>query len=201
MGARTHDRSVLHRWLAVTGVLLITGGAAVLLPQAECPPGYFTWDAGSDSAFCGLPPPSDDWGFDARDNQPMKLAVGGLGLVAAGSLLLVRWRRTVAVIALVSAIAAVAVVGASRPPETLSQRANNLAARIPCPYPRCEGLSLEQAIRNKVWTPNVFAAYSTVGSAIVLGLSPGETREYFDDVIADRRASWPLPVHEDGRAS
>jgi hypothetical protein len=179
-------------------VLLIAGGAAVLLPRAECPPGYYTWDAGSPTAFCGLPQ-EDDWGFDARDNGPLRLAVAGLGLVAAGALLLFSWRRTAAVLALVSAIAVVLFVGASRPPETLSQRANELAAQIPCPFPRCEGLSLEQAMREKVWTPNIFAAYSTVGSAVAIGLSPGETREYLDDTIADRRAPRPLPMHEDGR--
>lgn len=131
----------------------------------------------------------------------MKLAVVGLGLIAAGSFLLFRWRRTVAALALASAIAGVVVVGASRPPETLSQRANNLAAQIACPYRRCEGLSLEQAIREGVWTSNIFGAYSTVGVGVRLGLSPGETRKYFDDVLTQPRSSSPLPVHEDGRST
>ena len=195
----TRDRPLRRRRLAAIWVLLIAGGAAVLLPRAECPPGYHTWDAGSPTAFCGLPL-EDDWGFDARDNGPLRLAVAGLGLVAAGALLLFSWRRTAAVLALGSAIAVVLFVSASRPPETLSQRANELAAQIPCPFPRCEGLSLEQAMREKVWTPNIFAAYSTVGSAVAIGLSPGETREYLDDTIADRRAPRPLPMHEDGRS-
>jgi hypothetical protein len=191
------------RILRLAPVLIVSVAAAwaIVLPRVECPPGYFTWNDGYSSAYCGLPPPLDDWGFDARENLPMRLSVFGVGLATAGAMLMLRDRRRIAgALVLVITCAAFVGIGRLRPPETLSQRAYRLASETPCPYRRCEGLSIERAIRSGLWTADVFNAYAIVGSGVSTGLDPRETRAYLDRMIADPAAFSTIPPHEDGNA-
>ena len=125
----------------------------------------------------------------------------GTGLTLAGAIMFIRRRGwLVGALAIAVTCSALVAVGRLRPPETLSQRGNDLAAEIPCPHRSCAGMSIEEAIRQGRWRRNVVESYWSVASAVQAGLAPDEVRAYVSTVAANRRGLATVPPHVDGHS-
>lgn len=176
---------------------------AFLVPEEHCPRGYQVWDASKESAFCS--DRGDDWGFDAHDLDPLRIAIAGLGLVAAGcALILRRGRRMVLSALLLVALGGAAATMAIRPLDSLSQRAFELDSRIPCPDPRCAGLSVQEAFRGVDGLASARAAVLlnnrlyrltvAIEDAAARGASDAQVRDYVQRLASGQPWDWHAPL-------
>jgi len=160
--AAMRRRSASHVLAAI--LALATAGSCVLLigaiPQAACRGGWVSYHDDTGGDYCGFAW-NDDWGYQV-DTVPMQAGVGLAGLTLAAAVVL--GAIGLARPALASGLVATLAVGfvlvawgpATQPdavrdpmafPSAYSPYVLGLiASRIPCPDPRCAGLTLEQAL-------------------------------------------------------
>lgn len=79
-------RTTWRTWLAIA-IFGIAVSVAFILPTyyGGCRPGWYPWRYGTaaSSFFCGLPPPSDDFGYSPHNLLPLKIAIGMGGALLA----------------------------------------------------------------------------------------------------------------------
>jgi hypothetical protein len=141
-------------WLALA-VFGIAAAVAFLLPayHGGCRPGWHPWNHGTDAnprIVCGLPPPSDDWGYSQHILLPLKLAIGmGGALLARAVVMAGRRRRGVAAIEAAVALIMIGLTAFLFLYPTRAEMSGQVASDLRCLDPGCEGMTVEQAVMSE----------------------------------------------------
>jgi hypothetical protein len=141
-------------WLALA-VFGIAAAVAFLLPAyyGGCRPGWHPWNHGTDAnprIVCGLPPPSDDWGYSQHILLPLKLAIGmGGALLARAVVMAGRRRRGVAAIEAAVALIMIGLTAFLFLYPTRAEMSGQVASDLRCLDPGCEGMTVELAVMSE----------------------------------------------------
>lgn len=138
--------------LAVFGIAL---AVAFILPTyyGGCRPGWYPWNHGTaanPSIVCGLPPPSDDWGYSQHILLPLKVAIGiGGALLARAVVMAGRRRRGVAAVEVATALILIGLTAFLFLYPTRAEMTGQVASDLRCLDPGCEGMTVEQAVMSE----------------------------------------------------
>lgn len=141
-------------WLALT-VFGIAVAVAFILPAyyGGCRPGWHPWNHGTaanPSIVCGLPPPSDDWGYSQHILLPLKLAIGiGGALLARAVVMAGRRRRGVAAVEAAFALLMIGLTAFLFLYPTRAEMTGQVASDLRCLDAGCEGMTVEQAVMSE----------------------------------------------------
>jgi hypothetical protein len=141
-------------WLALA-VFGIAVAVAFLLPAyyGGCRPGWHPWNHGTaanPSIVCGLPPPSDDWGYSQHILLPLKLAIGiGGALLARAVVMAGRRRRGVAAVEAAVALIVIALTAFLFLYPTRAEMTGQVASDLRCLDPECEAMTVERAVMSE----------------------------------------------------
>jgi hypothetical protein len=150
--ARPQVRSWTWLALAVFGIAV---AIAFILPTSYggCRPGWHPWNHGTaanPSIVCGLPPPSDDWGYSQHILLPLKIAIviGG-ALLARAVVMAARGRRGVAAVEAAFASLMIGLTAFLFLYPTRAEMTGQVATDLRCLDPGCEGMTVEQAVMSE----------------------------------------------------
>ena len=138
--------------LAVFGIAL---AVAFILPTyyGGCRPGWYPWNHGTaanPSIVCGLPPPSDDWGYSQHILLPLKVAIGiGGALLARAVVMAGHRRRGVAAVEVATALILIGLTAFLFLYPTRAEMTGQVASDLRCLDPGCEGMTVEQAVMSE----------------------------------------------------
>jgi hypothetical protein len=141
-------------WLALAVFGIAAAVAFLLLAyHGGCRPGWHPWNHGTDAnprIVCGLPPPSDDWGYSQHILLPLKLAIGmGGALLARAVVMAGRRRRGVAAIEAAVALIMIGLTAFLFLYPTRAEMSGQVASDLRCLDPGCEGMTVELAVMSE----------------------------------------------------
>lgn len=146
-------RTKWRTWLAIA-IFGIAVSVAFILPTyyGGCRPGWYPWRYGTaaSSFFCGLPPPSDDFGYSPHNLLPLKIAIGmGGALLARAVVMAGRRRPGVAAIETAVALTMIGLTAFLFLYPTKAELTGQVASDLRCLDPGCRGMTVEQAVMSE----------------------------------------------------
>ena len=152
----TPAQNVRHRitwWTCLAVAMLgVAVAVALVLPTyyGGCRPGWYQWKYSPGLRLCGMPPPEDDFGYLPHNLLPVKYAIGiGGALFARAAVMAGRRRRGVAAMEAAVALITIGLTAFLFLYPTKAELTGQVASDLRCLDPRCEGMTVEQAVMSE----------------------------------------------------